>query len=49
MNFTEEVPPPTAEEIAKKAARKVMMLCKKGDWNPAGEVMKVRISNKIFY
>ena len=39
----EEVPSPTAEEIGKKAAKKVMMLCRKGDWNAAGEVLKVII------
>jgi ankyrin repeat protein len=41
LKSREEVPPPSAEEVAERQCRRLLALCQRAEWEGAGEALKV--------
>ena len=38
---TEDVPPPTNDDVAERLVKRLLILCQRGEWDIAGENLKV--------
>ena len=40
MKSKEDVPPPSLDEVAERECKRLLILCRKGEWDSAGETLK---------
>ena len=47
LKLSEEVPPPSNDDVAERLVKRLVILCQRGEWDIAGESLKVIFLRKL--